>query len=116
MKHSSTDSGAYGEQIAAEYLVDLGYEIIARNYRRPHCEIDIIARRDDVLYFVEVKYRRTNGYGDGLSYVTPAKVLHMQRGAQSWVTSHGYSGEYCLSAIAVEGDDYTVTSFIESVY
>ena len=49
--------GKYGEQLAAEFLSENGYEIIERNYRYKHAEIDIIARQGEALIFVEVKLR-----------------------------------------------------------
>lgn len=47
--------GAFGEQIAAKFLVHKGFKIIGRNYRKPWGEIDIIAEKDGVVRFVEVK-------------------------------------------------------------
>ena len=50
-------TGNYGENLAAEYLIKKGFEIIARNYRYRRCEIDIIARKENWTIFVEVKTR-----------------------------------------------------------
>ncbi|MBI4118029.1 MAG: YraN family protein [Parcubacteria group bacterium] len=49
------ETGKLGEDIAARYLEDNGFEIVERNYRKPWGEIDIIARKRGVLYFIEVK-------------------------------------------------------------
>ncbi len=49
--------GQYGENAAAAYLESRGYRIVARNYRCPIGELDIVAARDGVLTFVEVKTR-----------------------------------------------------------
>ena len=56
-------TGAQGEQIAACYLRNKRYEILHRNYRCRYGEIDIIARRKNVLVFVEVKTRRSQAFG-----------------------------------------------------
>ncbi len=49
--------GAWGEQIAVNYLVKLGFFVLDRNFRTRRGEIDIVARKEDLLLFVEVKTR-----------------------------------------------------------
>lgn len=49
--------GDAGEKIAEKYLLEKGYEIIDRNYRKPYGEIDLIAKKDKMLVFIEVKTR-----------------------------------------------------------
>lgn len=58
---TATTIGRLGEYLAARYLVENGYTILERNYRYNHREIDIIARTEDRLVFVEVKARTDNG-------------------------------------------------------
>ena len=50
-----SEIGVLGEQAAAEFAMKLGYKIRSRNYRKPYGEIDIIAEKDKVLHFIEVK-------------------------------------------------------------
>ncbi len=108
-------TGNRAEQAAAEYLIRAGYDVIDRNYRRKHCEIDIVARRDSTVYFVEVKYRADDHFGGGLAYIGHDKLRHMERAALTWVTDRHWDGEYTLSAIEV-GGDYEVLNFIESIW
>ena len=56
--------GKLGEDLAANYLIDKGYQILERNWRSGHKEIDIIALYDDILVIVEVKTRNTDDYGE----------------------------------------------------
>ena len=63
MMAEHNEMGKEGEELAAEYLVKQGYTIEARNWRYGHEEIDIIARKDDLLLIVEVKTRRSNYFG-----------------------------------------------------
>lgn len=56
--------GKLGEDLAANYLIDKGYQILERNWRSGHKEIDIIALYDDILVVVEVKTRNTDDYGE----------------------------------------------------
>ena len=65
--------GYEGEQIAVRHLKRLGYRIVCRNYRCSLGEIDIIARHQGVLVFVEVKYRRTGTFGAPKWAITAAK-------------------------------------------
>lgn len=65
--------GAFGEQAAAEYLEDMDYEILERNYLMKFGEIDIIARQGSCIVFVEVKTRRNNLFGEPSEYVNYKK-------------------------------------------
>ena len=56
--------GFWGENTAAKYLEKNGYKILERNFRCPFGEVDIIAQKDDVTAFVEVKTRRNDNYGE----------------------------------------------------
>ncbi len=108
-------NGHKAEEVAAKYLEQLGYKIIERNYRTRMCEIDIVAKRRDVIYFIEVKYRLNAQQGAGLDYITDKKLRQMRFGAEVWLINDGWNGDYRLSAINVDGIEYTVTEFIESV-
>jgi putative endonuclease len=112
---SSTDSGRKAEQAAATYLEMRGFTVLEQNWRRPHCEVDIIASKKGAVYFVEVKYRRNSAQGGGLDYVTDSKLKRMQRGAESWVTETKYRGQYQLAAVEVGGSDFVVEHFIDNV-
>lgn len=68
-----TQSGVLGEQHAAQYLEGHGYRIIARNFRTRFGEIDIIAQKDDILAFVEVKTRAADAWERPAQAVTAAK-------------------------------------------
>ncbi|NCA94220.1 MAG: hypothetical protein EOM84_03470, partial [Sphingobacteriia bacterium] len=54
--------GLLGEDVACKYLAKHGFTVIERNYTRKWGEIDIIAIKDEVLYFIEVKSRKVNKY------------------------------------------------------
>lgn len=112
---TSYATGHHAEKIAAQHLVSLGFRIIELNWRTKWCEIDIIAQKDTVMHFVEVKFRQNSYHGDGLDYITSKKLQQMTRAAESWVTLRGYDGEYTLSAISMTGPNYTVQEFLLSV-
>ena len=60
---NNREKGAIGEEIAARYLLSQNYKIMDRNYRSNIGEIDIIAIKDDILIFIEVKTRTSVNYG-----------------------------------------------------
>lgn len=106
--------GHEAEKRAAEYLQAKGFEIVALNWSNRLAEIDIVAKKDDVVYFVEVKYRSTANQGGGLDYITPAKLKQMEFAARCWVEEQKYQGGYELSAIELSAD-FQITEFIEEL-
>jgi putative endonuclease len=75
-----------GEDIAAEYLAARGWRIVARNVRcGRHGEIDIIAEREGVIAFVEVKTRRSTAFGTPAEAVTPRKRARIRSLARDWL-------------------------------
>jgi uncharacterized protein (TIGR00252 family) len=109
------DTGRKAEAAAAAFLVRKGCTIVAQNWRTRLCEIDIVAFRDNTVYFCEVKYRRTEMYGSGIEYVTPKKLRQMQFAAQSWVHAHGWQGDYQLCAVEVSGADFRITNVVKDI-
>jgi putative endonuclease len=78
--------GRTGEQLAAEHLLRLGYEIVERNYRTRWGELDIVARCGTTLAFCEVKTRRVGGRAGGpFDAVGPGKRARVRRMAGSWL-------------------------------
>ena len=71
--------GAYGEELAARYLSELGWRIIARNWRCEHGEVDIVARDGGDLVVVEVKTRSGVRFGEPVDAVGWAKALRLRR-------------------------------------
>jgi putative endonuclease len=81
--------GRSGEDLAAGFLKRRGYRILARNYRSPLGEIDIIARERQTLVFVEVKTRRSNYFGDPKAAVTFTKQKKISRVALYYLKTTG---------------------------
>ena len=75
-------TGKQGEQIAQTFLRSLGYKILDSNVRTPLGEIDIIAKKKEVIHFVEVKTRKSLEKGLPHESVTFIKQLHMKRAVE----------------------------------
>lgn len=98
----SHELGRWGEQAAARYLVRRGWTVLHRNWRLGHKEIDLIARRGDLVAFIEVKSRSGPAFGHPLEAITSAKRREIETVARAWVARHGRPGErYRFDAIAV---------------
>lgn len=78
-------SGASGEDAACEFLQKRGYKILARNFRKPCGEIDIVAMDGTTLAFIEVKKRASGAFGGPLAAVTPSKRRKIALTAQLYV-------------------------------
>jgi len=72
-------------------------EIVERNFRTRYGEIDIIARDDDCLVFVEVKYRKNTRFGSALEAVDRRKQAQIRRIAAQYISSGGYTGSHRIS-------------------
>ena len=81
--------GDRGEKLAAKYLIRNGYEIVEKNYRSPYGEVDIIAKRGDILAFIEVKTRLTDTYGSPSEAVGSDHKRRYVRAAKSYISAHG---------------------------
>lgn len=75
MTHRRKELGKKGEDIALVYLQGNGYKIIECNFRTRLGEVDIIAEKDDVIYFVEVKTRREQDFLEGYSHQQRDRLL-----------------------------------------
>lgn len=93
--------GRWGEQAAADFLCEHDYEIAARNVRTPYGEIDIVARREGITIFVEVKARTGKSLGPPEVAVTLRKQAHMLASADYYAQQNGVD-HWQIDVIAVE--------------
>ena len=85
MVHAMDALGRYGEDLAVEHLRRQGLTILARNWRCPTGELDVIARDGSALVICEVKTRRSTAYGSPLDAVGPRKIRRMRELALRWL-------------------------------
>ena len=100
---TTTAIGRAAEQLVAQHLENRSYLILDRNWRNRWCELDIVARRDDTVRFVEVKYRANTAYGFAAEYISRDKSARLIRAALAWNQAHRYQGPYQIDVITVEG-------------
>lgn len=95
--------GRYGEDLAVKHLKAQGYKILERNFRSKVGEIDVIARNQDILVFVEVKTRIGDEYGAPEEAITPWKLKSIIHTAQFYKMLHPELPESLrIDAIVIE--------------
>lgn len=92
--------GTWGEGVAADYLQERGYRVVANNAHTPYGEIDLVAVQDDLTVFVEVKTRTSAALGPPEIAVTPRKQAHMLAAAEHYAQEHAIS-HWQIDVIAI---------------
>lgn len=102
--------GFEAEDRACEYLFALGYEIIKRNFHSKFGEIDIIAKKADILHFIEVKATKTAR--SAIYRITPTKLAKILKAVDFYFLSRGINENYQLDALCFDGQK---VEFVENI-
>ena len=97
---TSRQKGDFAEDRAIDYLQEQGFLVIDRNFSSRFGEIDIIAIKDKVLHFVEVK----SGEYDPIYQITPSKLSKIQKTAYIYMSRKNLDLDFCLDALIVTED------------
>lgn len=81
--------GLRGEELAASYLEQQGYRVLARNVRVGRCELDVVAARGRTVVFCEVRARASNALIEPVESIDSAKVARVRRAAAQWLSAQG---------------------------
>ena len=98
---SNKEIGIFGENMAISHLSELGYEIMHRNWRYKHLEIDIIAKNNKILVFVEVKTRNNNHYGEPEIAVNQKKENLIANAGAAYMRQIGHNWEVRFDIISI---------------
>ncbi len=97
--------GHSAEKAAVAFLRSIGYDIVETNYTCSIGELDIIAKDDEELVFVEVRSRATDEFGDALAAVGPHKQRQVVRVAQAYLSNVAPVFETCrFDVIGITGE------------
>lgn len=115
-KHIQT--GQTGEEQAAAWLTERGYEILHRNWRHSHYEIDIVARKNGRLHFVEVKTRHAGYAGYPEDSVSRKKFKHLKRAVDAFLHLNPGNGwiQYDILAITIRKENPPEYFLLEDVF
>ena len=112
--------GERGERLAARFLRDAGYRIIARNWRGRTGELDLIAARGSVVLFVEVKTRHAHSSESAREAITAAKQRQIARVASEWWQRYGRFGNSLrldvITVVLGQNDDLVELEHIEQAF
>ena len=114
LKRSSSSkkikSGQMGEALALQLLKDKGYDILGQNVILEKVEIDIVARINDEVVFVEVRAREKNENISPEETITQKKMTAMLKAAKLWRAKYNYKGYYRIDLVAVTLCDGVATN------
>jgi putative endonuclease len=112
------ETGRRGEQLAEAHLVSQGFCILHRNWRFSRYEIDLIATKESILHFIEVKTRRGSNFGLPEENVDVKKLEHMMTAAEEFLYQNPQWNlvQYDVLSITLGKDDEAEFFFIEDVY
>jgi len=96
----SRSKGDIGEDKACAFLEERGFELIDRNYYSRFGEIDIVAKKDDTLHFIEVK----SGDYDPIYQITPRKISKIIKTANIYMQKKRVDSDYCFDAVIVSDE------------
>ncbi len=102
IRYPTKPFGQRGEQLAAAFLRECNYEIVASNWRCKVGELDIIARQANVLVFVEVRTRHANSSEPALESITPRKRAKLIKLAHTYLEANNLSEwQWRIDVIAI---------------
>ncbi len=105
-RKTKREIGNIGETAVCKFLKQNGYEILDRNFTIRGGEIDIIAKKDNVIAFVEVKTRKVDTIQQGEEAVNKTKQQHIIKAAKSFFETldDGFSGRFDVAVVEISGD------------
>jgi putative endonuclease len=114
--HNKT--GSLGETLAAAYLIQQGFNLLHQNWRHSHWEVDIIASREKVLHFIEVKTRRTKKFGHPEESVTKSKIRNLINASEEFLYQYPQWKriQFDILSITLLKNEPAQYFFIEDVY
>ncbi|MEY3539031.1 MAG: hypothetical protein RL188_448 [Bacteroidota bacterium] len=112
------DTGFFGENMAADYLINNGFQVLHRNWRHRHLEIDLIACKGNCLHIVEVKTRHTKQFGYPEQHIKAKKMKLLRNGAALYQYQHPYWKiiQFDIIAIQLNASQKWALFYIEDVY
>jgi putative endonuclease len=110
------ETGMLGERLASEFLEENGYQILDKNYRCRDGEIDIIARLEDTLIFIEVRTKRSSRFGIPEESITPVKMERLRKVAAHYCQNHdNLPSSWRIDVVAIEVNNTGRISRIEII-
>jgi len=112
------DIGKKGEELAVEWVIERGYEILHSNWRHSHYEVAIIASKENILHFIEVKARRSKQFGYPEESVSKKKIQNLMNAAEEFLYQYPEWKriQYNVLSASLKDDGRHEYFLIEDVY
>lgn len=118
--HHSQQLGQWAEQYASQYVEQLGFNIVQRNYHCRGGELDLIINKDKLLVFIEVKARSSQEYGSAVEMLTPNKQKRMMKAITHFLHHFPqydhYDYRFDLFAIQIHSSHNIAVEWIENAF
>jgi putative endonuclease len=112
--------GSKGEVIALQYLELKGYELVLKNYRFKRAEIDLIVQKENLIVFVEVKYRKNADFGFPEEFVRKSQRRRIQTAAENYLSEMQWNQNIRFDIISImpnaDGNDYDIMHLEDAIY
>lgn len=110
--------GKIGEELAVDFLIEKGYEIVETNWTFQKAEVDIIAKKENVLAVVEVKTRSSVVFGSPQDFVKPKKIKLLVKAINEYVIANDLDMEVRFDIIAIHanGEKFEIEHLEEAFY
>lgn len=126
---TTKEIGNLGEKIAVKYLIENGFEVLETNYWKKWGEIDVIAKKGDLIHFVEVKsvsyetkskleYAVTHETWQPEEQVHRFKIHQIEKALETWVSEKNYEGQWQIDVIAVRivpRETYATVKYLDNI-
>ncbi len=94
-------TGMRGEIIAKKFLQKKGYKIVEQNFRTKYSEMDLVAKKNNVLVFVEVRTKTNEHFGSPEQTINKNKINRLVRSAQAYAAYNKYFGNFRIDAVCI---------------
>lgn len=110
--------GKLGEELAVDFLIEKGYEILETNWRFQKAEVDIIAQKENILAVVEVKTRSSLDFGLPQEFVKPKKIQLLVKAINEYVTQNDLDVEVRFDIVAIhkEKSEFVIEHIEDAFY
>ena len=110
---TTTHIGKLAEELVSKHLQQNGHKILICNWRTRLCEIDIISKKNDIVYCCEVRYRKSSNWGSGFESITSKKLKQVTFAAELWAHNNNWDGQIRLLIAEVSGEPPSIDDIIE---
>ncbi|MDP2909573.1 MAG: YraN family protein [bacterium] len=101
LQQTHLETGRAGEEIAKDYLERKGYKIIEQNYKTKYAEIDLVAKKENEMVFIEVRTKKGEDFGTPEETIDKKKMRKLWGNARAYTAWKKWQGPYRVDAVCI---------------